>query len=98
VSAVWPGFVFLCGCSFGGRRRRFDEDASKVRSCAGSSDISAGFPVFAGVGGERSRCFGGAWLVEEARSPSNKLLLAVFHLDVMRSGVDARPVGLRLRS
>jgi hypothetical protein len=47
VSAVRPRFVFLCGCSSGGRRWRYDEDASKVRSCAGSSDISAGFPVFA---------------------------------------------------
>ena len=62
---------------------------------AASLDISVGFPVFVGDGGERSRCPGGVCLVEEARSPWNKLLLAVFHLAVKRSGADGRPVELR---
>ena len=34
-------------------------------------------------------------MVEEARSPWNKLLVAVFHLAVKRSGADGRPVELR---
>ena len=62
---------------------------------AASLDISVGFPVFVGDGGERSRCPGGVCLVEEARSPWNKLLVAVFHLAVKRSGADGRPVELR---
>ena len=60
-----------------------------------SLDISVGFPVFVGDGGERSHSPGGVCLVEEARSPWNKLLLAVFHLAVKRSGADGRPVELR---
>ena len=54
---------------------------------AASLDISVGFPVFVGDGG--------VCLVEEARSPWNKLLLAVFHLAVKRSGADGRLVELR---
>jgi hypothetical protein len=88
--SIRRGFVFLGGCSSGGRRRRCYEEVF----LAGSSDISVGFPVFAGDGGERNWFPGGVRWMEAARPPWNKILLAFIHLAITYSGGGDRPARL----